>query len=243
MIDGFTIQTDTFQGPMDLLLNLIEEHKLHISKVSLAEVADEYIEYVQQQENIPTAHMAHFVLVASTLVLIKSKALLPTLELTKEEETEVSELEYRLKVYKLIKEASQILNKRFGKQMLFMHEEHAQNEDVFIPDETITSTTIRQAVANIIQEFPVAPALTRTVVENVMSLEDMIEQLHSRVKKAMKLHFSDMVQRGDTSREQKMNIATTFLALLELVKQQQVAVSQNGAFTDIEIQHSFEQVV
>ena len=79
-MDGqeYTVKTEAFEGPLELLLNLIEKRKLFISDISLAQVADDYIEYINKQEDFPMASTADFILVASTLVLIKSKSLLPT---------------------------------------------------------------------------------------------------------------------------------------------------------------------
>ena len=96
----FKVRVGEFEGPLELLLDLIEKRKLHISDVSLSQVADEFIEYTKSIEDFPIADSADFILVASTLLLIKSKSLLPNLELTVEEEENIGELEKRLALYK-----------------------------------------------------------------------------------------------------------------------------------------------
>ena len=73
----FTVKTQSFEGPLDLLLDLIEKRKLFINDISLVKVTDDFIAHVRQFENLPMAESAHFILVASTLLLIKSKSLLP----------------------------------------------------------------------------------------------------------------------------------------------------------------------
>src|SRR3989344_9116880 len=93
----FHVKTEVFEGPLDLLLSLIEKHKLHINDVSLSKVTDDYISYVNAQVDFPMGQAADFILVASTLVLIKSKSLLPTLDLSKEEQGDIADLERRLK--------------------------------------------------------------------------------------------------------------------------------------------------
>src|SRR3989344_4410007 len=96
----FKIHIEGFEGPLELLLSLIEKRKLPINDVSLASVTDEYILHIQQQKEFPLSETSHFILIASTLLLIKSKSLLPTLELTEEEAGDIENLERRLKLYK-----------------------------------------------------------------------------------------------------------------------------------------------
>ena len=83
--DIFQIKTEAFEGPLDLLLALIEKRKLFISDISLAEVADDFIEYIKTFDEFPVDMTANFILIASTLLLIKSKSLLPSMTLTSEE--------------------------------------------------------------------------------------------------------------------------------------------------------------
>ena len=85
----FTVKTKDFEGPLDLLLDLIEKRKFFINDLSLAKVTDDFIAHIQQFENLPMGESAHFILVASTLLLIKSRSLLPQLNLTEEEQTDL----------------------------------------------------------------------------------------------------------------------------------------------------------
>ena len=101
--NAFQIKTEVFEGPLDLLLNLIEKRKLFINDIALSKVADDYIAYLQSQEKFPIAQSADFLVIASTLLLIKSKSLLPNLNLSEEEQHDVNDLERRLKIYQRIK--------------------------------------------------------------------------------------------------------------------------------------------
>ena len=94
----YQVKTQAFEGPLDVLLNLIEERKLEITQVSLAEVTGHFIEYVER-EHIPPGIIAEFLAVAARLLLIKTKALLPFLTLSEEEEEELVDLETRLKKF------------------------------------------------------------------------------------------------------------------------------------------------
>ena len=99
MDNEYQVKTHIFEGPLDTLLSLIEKRKLFINDISLSKVADDYIAYIKSLENFPIADSAHFILIASTLVLIKSKSLLPNLTLSEEEEHSIEDLEARLREY------------------------------------------------------------------------------------------------------------------------------------------------
>ena len=110
MVKSFSVKTSVFEGPLDLLLELINKRKLFVSDVSLARVTDDFICYIEQYESagrrIPIAESAEFIMVASTLMLVKSRSLLPGLRLTEEEEESISDLEQRLALYAYMKELS-----------------------------------------------------------------------------------------------------------------------------------------
>jgi segregation and condensation protein A len=111
---AFALETPVYQGPLEALLELIEARKLSITQVSLAEVCDAYLSYLEKLPELPLGETAQFVLVASTLLLIKSRSLLPSLTLTEEERESVDELERRLAQLRLIKNASKLLRKEWG---------------------------------------------------------------------------------------------------------------------------------
>jgi len=120
MDKDFKVKVGEFEGPLDLLLNLIEKRKLHITQVSLAQVADDYINYLQGSDRGENLNdMANFILVASTLMLIKSLALLPGLQLTESEKSDVEELESRLKKLQKIRALSQNIKELFGRKISF----------------------------------------------------------------------------------------------------------------------------
>src|SRR5438552_15090344 len=118
MSERFALSTNVFQGPLETLLNMIEERKMSISDVSLSEVTDAYLAYVERLPELPLGETAQFILVASTLLLIKSRALLPNLELSEEERESVEELERRLARYALIRKAARSLRKEWGRAPL-----------------------------------------------------------------------------------------------------------------------------
>ncbi|KKW47505.1 MAG: ScpA/B protein [Candidatus Kaiserbacteria bacterium GW2011_GWA2_58_9] len=119
-MERFSVETEAFSGPLEALLNLIEDRKLAISEVSLAEVTDAYLAYVEKLPGLPLGETAQFILVASTLLLIKSRTLLPTLTLSDDERESVQELERRLARYALIRKAARALRREWGREPLIL---------------------------------------------------------------------------------------------------------------------------
>src|SRR3989338_3890301 len=120
---SFALETEKFKGPLELLLELIESRKMHISDVSLREVAEAFLNHIEKLGELPVADTANFIYVASILLLIKSKSLLPGLELTREEEGSIDELEKRLKLFKLLKDQTGTVSQLFGRNIIFQAEE------------------------------------------------------------------------------------------------------------------------
>ena len=187
-MSAFKIKTEIFEGPLDVLLSLIEKRKLFINDISLAKVADDYLSYIKSLENFPIADSANFVLVASTLVLIKSKSLLPNLELTEDEQGDIADLERRLKIYKRIRELSLGVRERFGKNVLFTPEPR-KIQPIFSPDSTMTISSLVSAVRDVLKNLPKKELLPKAIVAKVMSLEEMITHLTKRVTDSLRISF------------------------------------------------------
>lgn len=229
MDQDFRIKAGEFEGPLDLLLELIEKRKLHISDVSLTQVADEFIEYTKGFENFPIGDSADFLLIASTLLLIKSKSLLPNLELTQEEEESIENLEERLELYKKYKEFSMQIQKMFG-NFLYFAEENKQKKIVFAPTEEITLDKIREALMQVLNNIPKEIKLDKVTVTKVISLEEVMDRLSKRIEEGLRTSFRSFSNMGQT---QKVDVIISFLAMLELVKRGSLRVSQENHFDDI----------
>lgn len=113
----FKVQLEKFEGPLDLLLKLIEEQKLDITRLNLAKVADDYLEYIRANESISLENLAEFVNIASRIILIKSQNILPSLEITAEEEKEIVDLENQLREYQKFKTAGGEIGKILEKKI------------------------------------------------------------------------------------------------------------------------------
>jgi segregation and condensation protein A len=232
MKSGFEIKLEHFEGPLELLLSLIEKHKLSINQISLSKVADDFISYIKSLEDFPISESADFILTASTLILIKSKSLLPSLELSKEEEGNIEDLERRLRLYQKIKDLSINLKKSFGKNQIFFANDRPTTP-VFSPHEAINTIKLYESAKNIISVLPKFEKLPKAVVQKVMSLEEMIGNLSKRIEQSLKLSFKDFSGMG---KKEKVHVIVSLLAMLELVKQGAIKVAQDDSFSDITIE-------
>jgi len=232
---AYQVKTEAFEGPLDVLLELIEKRKLFINDISLAKVTDDFIEYVKRRAQFPFPEIADFILIASTLLLIKSKSLLPILELSEEEEGSMEELERRLKEYKKIKELSMYVKDIFGKKIIFMRAGRFI-EPIFSPSMEINLQSLFNSAGGVLASFPIPEKLVRTTVKKVISLEEAIEQMIERISKSIKLSFQDLSQ--GNKEKNKTSIIVSFLALLELVKRGLVETDQQEHFGDIEISNN-----
>ena len=228
----FKIKTEVFEGPMDLLLSLIEKRKLFINDVVLAKVADDFISHIQNREVFPIKDATDFLVIASTLLLIKSKSLLPTLDLSLEEKNDIHDLELKLKIYKKIKELSLHIKDNFGQKMIFFPNAR-KAEPVFSPSPEMNKENFTKAIFDVIKNLPKFENKPQIKITKVVSLEDMITNLTERVKSHLKMGFREFSGMGKTD---KVNVIVSFLAMLELVKQGIIEVKQTDKFQDIQME-------
>ncbi len=231
----YNVKTDVFEGPLDVLLSMIEKRKLSISDISLAKVADDYVEYVRSQTDFPLSDSASFILIASTLVLIKSKSLLPTLSLSEEEKKNIDDLETRLTLHQYYKHKAALLKRMFGASILFSQVPKKQTTIVFAPDKKTNLASLKEAIVNVILNMPQPKVVAHTTVRKVMSLEEAIVSLTDRIGRHLKLNFKEFAGVG---KQEKVAVVVHFLAMLELVKQGVIQVHQERPFHDIQMESS-----
>lgn len=243
MSPEFAIETEHFAGPLETLLDLIEKRKLSVSQVSLAEVCDGYLAYVEKLPELPLSETSQFILVASTLLLIKSRALLPTVELSQDEEQSIEELERRLQHLAITRKAARVLRKEWGRSPYVFAR---RAPDVlrslglsgarFAPGEAQCST-ILSAAQRLLNTLPNVKKMGEAVVAPVLALEDVIASLKTRLASAVRTTWHDMTR--DASRGDKI---VHFLAVLELVRHGSISVTQDRLFSDIILESEAEGV-
>jgi len=239
---AYKVKAGSFEGPLELLLSLIEERKLFVNEISLAEVTNDYIAYIRSlsdnDSNRSIADVSYFILIAATLILIKSKSLLPSLSLTEDEEENISDLEHRLKLYQIIKNASIDIHNKFGVNIIFDPCERIWSEPIFSPDPRITVTNITQSLSDVLANLPKqVEKLPEIEVKKIISIDEVINSLTDRIQSAINVSFKDFAksQGATTEQEVKVHVIVSFLAMLELVREGIIDVIQNASFADIEM--------
>ena len=230
----YNIKIEQFEGPLDLLLQLTEQEKLDITRVSLAQIADQYLQYISQAENITLQNLADFLSVASKLILIKSKALLPLLEFSPEEEEEIKDLEHQLAEYKKFKEAAGGLNLLLQNPLRFFSRESFVGQGVvFYPPEKITSEDLRKAFSKVLGEIPVVEKLEQEMIKEVLTLEEKIVHLQETLRQKVQTSFAELIANATD----KVEVVVSFLAMLEMVKQKLIHVEQGELFSEIRLKY------
>lgn len=228
------IELDNFTGPLDLLLQLIEEKEMEITQVSLAAVTEQFLAYLDEVEERAPYELADFLAVATKLLLIKSQALLPFLQ--QEEESDPNELAAQLKMYKKYAQATEAIEamleqKRFlfGKPFSATQKQRAV---VFQPPKDITPDAVYNYFVEVLERLAPVVRIPKAAMQKIVSLREKLDQIRVAIEDRAQLHFyqllADSKDRGE--------VVVTFLALLELVKQQTIAVRQDTAFNNITIE-------
>lgn len=241
-VSSYKIKQGTFEGPLELLLSLIEDKKLFVNEISLAEVTNEYISYIKSLNGVSSdkhiSDVSYFILIAATLILIKSKSLLPNLSLTDDETEKIEDLEARLRLYKVIKNASIDISNNFGTKIIFMPNERIWSEPLFSPDPLITVGRMVESISDVLSHVPKkAEKLPEIEVKKIVNIDEIINSLTDRIQNAMNFSFKEFTQGSgaENQEEAKIHVIVSFLAMLELVREGIIDVIQNSNFGDIEI--------
>lgn len=234
----YHVKLEQFQGPFDLLLQLIEQEKLNINEISLAKVTEQYIKSLQNVEELYPEELADFLVVATKLLLIKSRTLLPYLQVDDEEDK--TNLEEQLKIYKEFHEASLKLeeiikagNYTYGR----VDSRYVSPEVIFAPPQDFTAQDLKQFYQEVLTALEPIIQLPQAAISRAITLKEKILQLQTHLTKQAQLSFKEIVK----SAENKTDVIVTFLALLELVKQEFISVRQENNFEDIKIMRTRQE--
>jgi segregation and condensation protein A len=239
---GYTVKTDVFEGPFDLLLHLVSKQKLDVNAISIAHVADQYLEHIERMAELDLDVASEFLLLAATLLEIKASSLLPKADiyigdelddLSPEEARDI--LVARLVVYKQFKNVAAELSARMESEAR-MHPRQAGLEQEFLglmPDylEGITLRGLAVICADLEYRKEVFLLEAEHVASMPISLELHAESVRRHVRRAGTATFTELVGADPTLEV----IVVTFLAVLELYKRGLVDVTQDLLFGDIVI--------
>lgn len=229
----YYVNLSNFNGPFDVLLTMLDEKKMDIKDVSLVAITDQFIHFIENQKRLNIANLADFLSVAANLLLLKSKAILPSLELEEDEEEDLELFREQLERCKRLQELSIFLKDFLKKQgRMFSREESHKIPHGFYPPAKLTVEILRKAIADVArekQQFQTMEILPEESIQEIVSLEEKVQNLQSLIEKKKKNNFSDV-----TKNKPSLEIIVSFLALLELIKQDSVYTHQREMFGEIE---------
>jgi len=232
-IPEYRVQLEVFEGPLDLLLHLIEQQELEITKVSLAAVTDQYLRYLSQLEHLNAEVLADFLVVAAKLLLIKSRALLPSpppIEGEGPEEDVGDDLVRQLLEYQKLKAAAALLRDREETGLRsYVRVANAPTLDRRLDLSDVTLESLLAAARDALSVQPPAPPVDEVVSPVAFTIGQKIQLISSRLKSRGVLRFRRLLLRA-TSRAE---IIVTLLALLELLKERRVRAEQAELFGEI----------
>lgn len=227
------ITVEQFEGPLDLLLKLIEEEKLDITKISLAKVTEQFLNYMRSLDNMRPQQLSDWLSVAAKLLVIKSKTLMPTLDLSEDEEEDATSLAWQLYQYKRYKEAAKMLAEMQNKnQQSWNHGSKGYVQQInFYPDPNVNTATLHSTMKYIAKTLEKIESIPKKVLEEVVTISDKIDELQHTLGEKIETGLAELLQNASS----KTEVIVTFLALLELVKQRILTVDQEAMFSDIVI--------
>jgi segregation and condensation protein A len=232
---GCRVRLDVFDGPLDLLLSLIKEQQLDIATVPLASVAQQYLDYVRMMEALDVEVAAEYLVIAATLVFLKSKALLPPIpqEFLDEEAETPEEVEERLRrrliAYSKYRELGEQLRARQEEAGAFYYRESGDPVSEIVQRYEIDPQKLKRAFIVMLSQ---ARPEKRSIARERVSLMASMDYIVRRVKERGDVLFSSLCHELGMTREV---VIVTFLAILELIRRHRIAFEQPELFDDIRL--------
>jgi segregation and condensation protein A len=236
----YRVKLERFEGPLDLLLQLIEREELPVADVSLAAVTEQYLQYLDEQDDLPAEELADFLVVAARLLLLKSRLLLPSLFVADDDGDDQS-LAQQLELYRRYLAASRHLLRFWrGGRPLYAREKLVLSEPVpFSPPASLTAATLQSLFVRVLEEVATYARPPAGLVKRTVSLQEKIRHLRTWFEAEAAVDFHQVLRRA----ENRTDIIVTFLALLELVKQRYVVVWQETHAAPIMVRRAGEAEV
>ncbi len=232
------IKLENFEGPLDLLCHLIDKNKMNIYDINLNMLTDQYIEYINQMEKQKLEIGSEFLVMASTLLLIKSKGLLPKSDNNEEEEITEEELIRRIVEYKKYKEITTKLKELYN---TYSNRFYRTTEDIELPKQTLDKNykkeTIVDLYTNVLDRYQNkinydAKNIEKIAIKDTYTVGSKVKEIFKILIKKPKFVFNKMYT---LSKCNKVEIVTAFTGLLELSRRNKVETTQNKLFGDITV--------
>ena len=234
----YEIKIDNFEGPIDLLLYLIEKNKMKIEEINLTQITDQYIEYIEEMEKMNLEIASEFLVMASTLLYLKSKNLLPKQEDAEEELTE-EELIKRIIEYKKYKSISQVFKERYNiySNRIFKHQ-----ENILLPKQELETKydnkIIPDLYQNLVERTSVRLNKDAKNIEKIALVEnytvaDKVKEMFKVLVKQKRFIFNKLFS---LKSRDKQEVETAYSGLLELSRRDKVQTNQEELFGDIYVE-------
>lgn len=233
------IKIENFEGPLDLLCHLIDKNKMDIYDINLSEITNQYIEYINQMEKQKLAVSSEFLIMASALLLIKSKGLLPNTDTSNEEELTEEELIKRIIEYKKYKEITKKIREMYNE---YSNRVFRGKENIELPKQTLEknyeSDIIPKLYEDAIERYKNkkninAQNIERIAIKDTYTVGSKVKEMFRELIKKPKFVFNKMYT---LSKCNKVEVVTAFTGLLELSRRSKVMTTQNELFGDIVVE-------
>lgn len=248
----YQLELKNFKGPLEKLLELIEAEKLDVNEVSMAKVTDDFLKYLETLKGADGGGeltvfradlrtLADFISIASRLIFLKSRYLLPGLSLTEDEEADIKDLEERLKRYQDLKPALRHLNRLWSERHTSYSRPYflgrgtglAPGQKVFYPGRNLSLEALTESLRRIFETFKTEAIETETIKEKIITLEEKVSEVLARLDKEGDTHFKHLS--GEKSRGEMIVV---FLAILHLAREQLILLEQMENFSDIMVKQN-----
>lgn len=238
----YAIKLNNFEGPLDLLCHLVDKNKMDIHQVNISEITDQYIEYINKMEELNLDVTSEFVLMASTLLYIKSKSLLPK-QVEDEAELTEEELINRIIEYKKYKEISKKLKEFY---LIFSRRSFKLPDKIELPkrkiEENYSKDLIEQAYKDLLQRNKEkinvnAQNIEKIAITETVTVTSKVKDIFRELMKKPKFIFNKLCK---TKKYSKLETVTAFTGLLELTRRNKIKTEQEKIFGDIIVQKARE---
>ena len=236
----YAIKIDNFEGPLDLLCHLIDKNKMDIYDINLSKITDQYIDYLKEQEQLNLEIASEFLIMASTLLYLKSKKLLPKQEEDEEEVTE-EELIRRIIEYKKFKEITKVLKENYD---IFSNRIYKAQEEIKLPKQKLEKSYEKYLIPNIYEELVEknkvrinqnAKNIEKIALVENYTVASKVKEMIKVLVKQKKFVFNKLFS---INKKNKQEVVTAFSGLLELSRRDKVKTSQEELFGDITVEKS-----
>lgn len=237
----YAIRLDNFEGPLDLLCHLVDKNKMDINEVSISEITDQYIQYINAMKELNLEITSEFIVMASTLIYLKSKSLLPK-QVEDEAELTEEELINRIIEYKKYKETSKKLKEQFE---VFSKRFYKLPDKIELPsrklEEKYSKVLLEQAYKNLLERNKSkinknAINIEKIAIVETVTVSSKVKDIFRELVKRPKFIFNKLCK---NKKYTKLETVTAFTGLLELTRRNKIKTKQEKTFGDIEVEKAW----